>query len=114
MGSKQSSQEEEGKQEPLPWTLHRSWDPTWSFLTDASRLEVYTFDKDKRLAKRENEKDRGFLPLFVKPRLAVGKVCLIYLFDLSSVLIYLLHFSKTNFNENINYYYTLVSLLLIN
>ena len=74
MGSKQSSQEEEGKQEPLLWTLHQSWDPTWSFLTDASRLEVYTIDKDKRFAKRENVKDRGFLPLFVEPGLAVGKV----------------------------------------
>ena len=72
--SKQSTKEGDDEPNPLPWTLHQSWDPPWSFLTDASRLEMYTFDKNKRFAKRENTKDRGYLPLFVKPGLAVGKV----------------------------------------
>ena len=71
--SKQSTIEEDGEPKPLPWTLHQSWDPPWSFLTDASRLEMYTFDENKRFAKQENP-DPGYLPLFVKPGLAVGKV----------------------------------------
>ena len=75
MGSKHSSNKGEGKKpEPLPWTLHQSWDAPWSFLTDASRLEVYTIDKDERYAKRENTKDRSYLPLFLTPGLAVGNV----------------------------------------
>ena len=75
MGSKQSFKEGDGVEpKPLPWTLHQSWDPPWYFLADESRLEVYTINQANRYAKRENEKDRGFLPLFVKPVLAVGKV----------------------------------------
>ena len=75
MGSKQSFKEGDGVEpKPLPWTLHQSWDPPWSFLMDTNRLEMYTFDKNNRFARRETTKDRGNLPLFVKPGLDVGKV----------------------------------------
>ena len=93
LNSKQS-QGGDGKQ-TSPLTPHQSWNP-WYFLADASRLEVFTINKANRYAKRENEKDRGFLPLFVKPGLTVGKV-----FSCS----YGFYFTCTDFNAILAYCY---------